>query len=493
MKITAVLSLIVNRKLSIALVIFALLALLSILLTLSPVYAQTPLDAAESIRELNTTAVTKQVYDDKIFNLNQIAGTADSLLTLLTGHSQLHSETNDVTKTTGALNVTGRMVAGIITTPPASGTQYFAQQIERFNPIQPAYAQGIGYQALTPVQNLWTVFRNISYMGFVIVFVIIGFMVMFRTHISPQAVATVQDSIPRIVIALILVTFSYAIVGLMIDLMFVFLNVVITTLEQAGLVNENAQNVVKSNVFSVVMGSLTGIFDQVFTAIQNLISQLFGDGFLSKVVGMFGGSIAGIILAIAMLFIMFRVFFMLLMAYVTIIILTVFGPFLLLVQAMPGNNGAREWFRQLGANIAVFPVVAIMFIFAGILSGVGNLGGINDQPAFKPGDIGQFPLLSGNLGLNNIGSLIGLGFLLMTPSAAQLVKDRFGVKGGLNIGGGVAAVGAAGSLAARPFREAYKPVGEARAHATREAAFERIYSRGMYGKEMHTRPGPREE
>ena len=151
---------------------------------------------------------------------------------------------------------------------------------------------------------------------------------------------------------------------------------------------------------------------------------------------------------IAMLFVMFKVFLMLLIAYVTIIILTIFAPFLLLVQALPGNNGAREWFRQLAANIVIFPAVAVMFLLAGILSGIPNLGGTGSS-TIDPGNIGQFPLLSGGLQLENIGSLVGFGLLLMTPSAAKMVKDRIGIKEGAGFGAGAAAFGAAAGLAGR--------------------------------------------
>src|SRR3989344_4202157 len=163
----------------------------------------------------NKCSIEKNVFDDKIFNTNQIAGTVDSLNMLMFGTSQLHPETDVATRGSGALAATGNLVAVLYSVPPASGVDYLARSIQKFNPVQPVYAQegGIGFSALQPVQEIWTVFRNISYVGFVLVFVIMGFMIMFRTHISPQAVATVQDSIPRIVIALILVTFSYAIAG----------------------------------------------------------------------------------------------------------------------------------------------------------------------------------------------------------------------------------------------------------------------------------------
>src|SRR3989338_4413336 len=183
----------------------------------------------ETINAFNKCAIEKNIFDDKIFNFNQISGTTDSLYTLLVGSSLLHPETDAITANSGAIAAEGKLVAILFASPPVSGVSYFAHKIQEFNPVQPTYAQtgGIGFAALSPVQDIWTVFRNASYVGFVIVFVIMGFMIMFRAHISPQAVATVQDSIPRIIIALVLVTFSYAIAGLLIDVMFLVLNIFI--------------------------------------------------------------------------------------------------------------------------------------------------------------------------------------------------------------------------------------------------------------------------
>src|SRR3990167_8313177 len=228
---------IVSGHLSIVLILTFLFSLFTLTLTLAPsdVNAQAcdaqSFSTQETIDNLNKCAIEKDVFDDKIFNLNQILGTTDSLYTSLTGTSLAHPDTNQVTQGKGALAGVGRMVAALYREQPISGVQYFAGEFQKFNPVQPAYAQeGIGFSALTPVKDLWQVFRNLSYVGFVIVFVIIGFMIMLRTHISPQAVATIQDSIPRLVVALILVTFSYAIAGLMIDLMFLLLNIVINFL-----------------------------------------------------------------------------------------------------------------------------------------------------------------------------------------------------------------------------------------------------------------------
>ncbi len=323
----------------------------------------------------------------------------------------------------------------------------------------------------------------------IIVFVILGFMIMFRSRISPQAVATVQDSIPRIVIALILVTFSYALAGLFIDIMFLVLNIIINTLRAAGLLaGTNIGNLVfEKSVFGVVWNSWTGMFTTVADALSNLIDQVISVPVLDKIIGFFGGTIGAIVMGIAILFIMFRVFFMLLMAYVTIIILTMFAPFFFLIQALPGLNGAGQWFRQMAANVAVFPTVALMFVFAGVLGGLGGGGS-----AIGSGQVGQFPLLAGDIDPAVIGKLIGIGFLLITPSAAELVKRTIGAQGqgpGMGAGAmaGLAGAGAVvGAAGRKGWEQAYTkgPLGAgARVkEARRQETAQKEAAAGIYSK-----------
>lgn len=464
-----------------------------LLVTPSPAYAQECRPATttrDAIDQINKCAIEKDVFDDKIFNLNQIAGTADSLYSLLIGRSLVHPETDQVTRGTGAVAASGRLIAVLYAQPPISGVKYMASEIQKFNIIQPVYAQesGVGFTLLEPVKDIWTVFRNASYVGFVIVFVIMGFMIMFRAHISPQAVATVQDSLPRIVIALILVTFSYAIAGLMIDIMFLLLNIAINLLKSAGLNIETADIVFNQSIFGVIFNSWQDIFTSVSDAVANLFDQAIDIWGLDKVVGFFGGTVIGIIAGIAVIFIAVRVFVMLLTAYVMIIILTMAAPFFFLIQALPGNNGAKEWFKQMAANVVVFPAVAIMIIFAGLLGGLESLGG-SGTTQFTNEQIGQFPLLSGLIKADAIGKLIALGFILMTPSAAQMVKEFIGAKGPQFGGAGAAALGAAGGVITRPVGSAVSPITQAGRWRYGEAGARTIGRALPFGKKKGEEPG----
>lgn len=461
---TVLISLITSRKLLIALVVSFLFPLFALAFT-SSVHAQGPNSTPppcpkstlgqQAMNKANTDAIQAGQFDDKVFNFNQISGTTDSLLVLLTGCSQLHPSTNQATAPNSALASAGKAIVALYSAPPASGVQYFAQEIQKFNPVQPAYAQTgtIGFDALQPVQKLWSAFRNFSYVGFVLIFIVIGFMVMFRSKISPQAVATIQDSLPRIVVALILVTFSYAIVGLMIDAMFVLLNIAINILGTTDLITVSKANEVlfQKSIFGAIVGAWGQLVSTTAQAIGSVVDSVVKLGTLGDLLSFAVGGIVGLIVGIAALFIMFRIFIMLLMSYATIIILTIFAPFLLLFQALPGNNGAKEWFKQVAANIAVFPTVALMLILAGILGGISAFGG-SGSGAIGQGQAGQFPLFTGDIDPNAIGRLIGLGILFMTPTAAKIVKERFGVKEGAvgaGLGAGAAALGAAGGFAGR--------------------------------------------
>ncbi|OGD89410.1 hypothetical protein A2693_02825 [Candidatus Curtissbacteria bacterium RIFCSPHIGHO2_01_FULL_40_12] len=437
--------------------------------------------AQQAIDVINKCAIKKNAFDDKVFNLNQIAGTIDSLNTHLLGISLLHPETDEVTAGRGALAATSNLVASLYSKPPASGVQYFAQQIQKFNPVQPAYAQGFGYGALEPVKALWEAFRNIAYLGFVIIFVIMGFMIMFRAHISPQAVATVQDSLPRIVVALILVTFSYAIAGLMIDLMFLGLNVIINALPGTLIDPDTAKGVAfDKSIFGVITSSWGEIFVTTAQAIASFLDTIFDSGgTLIDIIKFLGkwplAGLAGLIVGIAALFIMFRVFLMLLMAYVMILIMTIASPFYFLIQALPGNNGAKEWFKQMAANLSVFPTVALMIIFAGIVGGIEAFGG-KGEGAFGGADSGalKFPLLVGGFEPAAIGKIIALGVLFMTPEAAKMIKEAIGAKGlggGAGVGGaiggalgagaGVAYTGSGARAAVGHVRGAFQSAGQA--------------------------------
>ncbi|MCH8821232.1 hypothetical protein IID23_01790, partial [Patescibacteria group bacterium] len=116
----------------------------------------------------------------------------------------------------GLLDYLGYVGSQSLTLPvPINSTQYFAS----INPFSEARAAGADELADNRViLGIWLRVRNVAYALSAVVLMIIGFMIMLRWRLDPRTVVTVQNSLPRIVIALILITFSFAISGFMIDI-----------------------------------------------------------------------------------------------------------------------------------------------------------------------------------------------------------------------------------------------------------------------------------
>ncbi|PIP80437.1 MAG: hypothetical protein COW84_05215, partial [Gammaproteobacteria bacterium CG22_combo_CG10-13_8_21_14_all_40_8] len=64
---------------------------------------------------------------------------------------------------------------------------------------------------------------------------------------------------------------------------------------------------------------------------------------------------------------LFKLFFSLLMSYISILLGVIFGPFMLMLSALPGQKGVSNWLKLMLSNIIVFPLTAGIFAIAGIL------------------------------------------------------------------------------------------------------------------------------
>lgn len=400
--------------------------------------------------------VTGQGFDDKAFNLNQLGGTVDNLNYFLIGASLAHPEIANLNGG-GAVADMGRLI-GKLYQPPASSFEYFAYVKQNLGLSSPAYAQGTGYQGLRPLIPIWTRFRDAAYMVYILLFVITGLLIMFRVRISPQAVVTIQNSLPRLLILLILITLSYAIAGLMIDLMYVVL-FLIFNLFSPTLARVTPPIIPKdmlgNNIITVFWGIPGGgwaIINNSGETVAKIVDEVTGGikGF-SGFLGALTGGVAWLIFAVAVLFALFRLFFVLLKAYIWILVMVIFGPLMLLTAALPGSKGISGWVRGLLANLAVFPAAITMFLLA---------AAITNQPG---GPVWVAPYLGG-AGATGLQALIGLGIILLTPTVAQMMNDAikpppfpYGAAVGQAIGAGPAMAGGVGRRVGA--MAPYKPTG----------------------------------
>ncbi|HKY74409.1 MAG TPA: hypothetical protein VJ246_03810, partial [Patescibacteria group bacterium] len=361
---------------------------------------------------------------------------------------------------TGAVPQIGNVMAAMISNPPAS-TQVWLADILQHSPIIPqAYAQGIGFRALDPVLPIWKAFRDLAYVFYVIAFVIIGFMIMFRQKLGGQTVVTITSAIPNLIITLLMITFSYAIAGFMIDLMYLSIYIIIGLLQAQGLLQDTYRSVcpgaaaetcqispqniaLSNNIFfngiQMIFGGTgpgadgASVVGNSAQAVGDLVAGFFSfstnadvQGAINTLVGGSTSVIAYLIFAIAIFFAVVKTFFQLLMSYVTFIVGVILSPIQLITGAFTGKTDFWQWIKNMLASLAPFPVVITMIFFAMILSGP-SAGGTGTEAGFLAPQISLFNADgTGNIGA--IRGLIAIGVLMLMPEAVKLSKEWIGAK-----------------------------------------------------------------
>lgn len=387
-----------------------------------------------------------------------------------------------------AVNFFANGIVAMVTTRPASSIDYVAYEMNRLRvPGTPeiAYADSsgsTGFLGLQPILRIWTLFRNLAYLLFAIVFIVVGVMIMTRQKIDPKTAATIQNSLPKIIFALILVTFSYAIAGFLIDIMYVLLALIITligplipggTSQLTGLFSGSIFNFIwndgKSGLWFTaqnVSEVIKGITDQMF---NNIIGQPgVRNGTLA---GLITGGLAFLIISIAILVAIFRTWLALIGAYVNIILSIIFAPLQLMLDAIPGQNQFAGWLKTILANLLAFPLVALLLALGAALTSIGSQVQNGGSKGFVP------PLLGvGDMGAAQ--SLIGLGILLTIPKAIDILREalkapafKYGSAWGEALGAGAATASATGQgiygNLARPYQTSYDTYEDIRLKASR--------------------------
>jgi len=352
--------------------------------------------------------------------------------------------------------------------PPASGVKTVKQTLAKLNLIQPAHAQGFGFDSLSAVNSLWSASRNSAYMLMVVLLIASGFMIMFRTKISPQSTVTLQLLIPRIIVTLVGVTFSYAIAGFVIDMVYVALTLVVSAFSASGILDlTNTLTFFTTRGFgSLALYYIITLFIMTFLFMISITGAI--------------ASIGTLIMVIIILFLLFKVWFMLLKSYLMLLVLVIAGPWYIVMGLLPSSKmGIGSWIRAMIAQASVFVVVPIMFLLNMIIWQMPTFGGGFDPasliaavlaavmaiwnllggavPAITlpaGGELPSLPLFQGGGTLTYLG--IGYAILALTPKAAELVRDALKIppfKYGSAFG---EALGPAIDMATRPLDYAAK-------------------------------------
>lgn len=349
---------------------------------------------------------------------------------------------------------------------PLSGITYVKNIIRKFHIIPEANAQtpGFGYKALDPILPLWTATRNISYTLFVLVILVLAFMIMFRLKISPQVVVSVQSALPKIAIGLILVTFSYAIAGFLVDLMYVVIGLISIIFAGTSFAGNNPVSLF--NILTTGFSN-TGVFGFLLLYLVEFLGSflIISIGMIANIITSLGatggspgfalGAIAGgglmflaVLIAIVLFVVGFvvliwmavRILITLIKAFAMILFLTILLPLQVTFGVVVPGLGFGSWLKQFVANLAVFPITGVLFMLSFIFmetamtysaqhtAQIDLLNQVIHVPAGTFGNPGWPPLL----GISGPGT--ALIFLIASFFVISLVPKSAEVASGLITG-----------------------------------------------------------
>lgn len=364
------------------------------------------------------------------------------------------------------------LAAGIdasLYTPPASGIDYVASKLQDVNPVSSAYAQeGFGYTSLRPIQGLWTATRNATYALSVLAIVTLAFMIMLRHKVSPQLVVSVQSAIPKLAIGLVLITFSYAIAGFVIDLGYLLVGLISGIIHNSGVLDAALRSAGPIDTFNAFNGVVHGVFSLMLLLFINLflfgaiIIFIAGAATSTGVGAIIGGPLAtfaivlGVIILVVALYALLKLFWVLFKNYMMILLLVVAGPFFILGGIVYSETlNFNRWLKLLVGHLSIFVVTMLLIFFAHYLTWATapRLSPIQDMAAFNPfavetqtiSGVTQLPGFQG-VGIEFVGYFAGLFIILTIPALTSNISKM--IMGGrpdqkMGIGAAIPFLGAA--------------------------------------------------
>lgn len=292
---------------------------------------------------------------------------------------------NGITADASTPNVaSNHPVLNTIGSNPISGIGYVKDIIKKFNPVTEVNAQGFGFiTGADSVKALWQATRNISYALVVLAVIIMAFMIMFRVKMSPQLVISVQSALPNIIFTVVLITFSYAIAGFVIDLMYVVIGLIASLLVSNGFTSHNFTdmfgelNLTHSAFALMYKYWIFFVISAFFAFIANITSALMGIFVL----------IFALISILAIFVWSIKIIYVLLKNFAMIVLTIATGPLEILMGAFTGRSTFGSWLKKLISYLAVYPLMGILFFFSFFFLMQGSkdwLQGSNPIMPFNP-------------------------------------------------------------------------------------------------------------
>lgn len=202
-----------------------------------------------------------------------------------------------------------------------------------------------------PIHQVWSNFRNLADVLFVLVFLFFIFAQLLRINLDAYAIKKI---IPKLVAAAVLVQFSFLLSGVLID------------------------------IGNIVGGSIASLFDKVTTipmggggdaavkSVSGGISVILAGGLAVGVVSALGAA-GAIALGLTAFFAVATVVITLLMRKIIIQILVVLSPLAFVAFVFPGTEKFfKIWLQNFIKIIIMYPLIVLMFSAASLVSAVNG-------------------------------------------------------------------------------------------------------------------------
>lgn len=198
---------------------------------------------------------------------------------------------------------------------------------------------------------IWKNMRNISYSFVTLVIVLTGLLVMLSYKTDPRTTLSLIDFVPKLAMSLIIITFSWPIAGIFVDLTTVLANVGYNLLGGYG-------------DFNLLLGATIG--GGLVAALGGILLTIFTAG-IGVAVGV-GGVVIGVILlivGIAYIIALISAFVTLIKRWISMVLLAAFAPIIFLWGSLPNQEEALQgWFKSMLVSALTFPAAGLLLYLA---------------------------------------------------------------------------------------------------------------------------------
>lgn len=397
---------------------------------------------------------------------------------------------------TSALASTGALIDTFYLNPPNSSVVWAYDQYQKIQnrELMAVYAQandpganafyfpGLGYTLLLPVLGLWTWSRNMVLIFYVAIVIVLSFLILFRQSLGGQASVTIINSIPSLILSLVLVTLSYPIAGFFVDLIYIGTGVVQNSLLTAqgapgkefmtsrllkieGQTNNDINYLQPDDpyvsIWAIWGTSNAKIFD--CPGDENCVNNLIPQGIdieqtgLLKYIGKIlplgeeaagggvvqeaGNRLLDLVLGLAAFMAAFRLFLALLKNYVTLALSPIYLPWLFFAAAIPSKTKSSiiGALKPLAAASLTFIAVYALFLLMII---IGQSDGFSNEALrnagefkFTPPLLGYSPDQVGEVGTSVTRALIIYVLFLAAPTIPDMINNLLSVQSSSQLAG----------------------------------------------------------